>query len=81
MGSLAAVVSKTGKDVSATILRMLDPSLTGTGDALGIASNEGVVIGNAPTELGVLGSPVMLGHKLSKVESVDPPQPLSQYGY
>ena len=81
MGSLAAIVSKRGKDVSATILRMLDPSLTGIGDALGIASNEGVVIGNAPTELGVLGSPLMLGHKLTKVESVDPPQPLSQYGY
>ena len=81
MGSLAAIVSKRGKDVSATILRMLDPSLTSIGDALGIASNEGVVIGNAPTELGVLGSPLMLGHKLTKVESVDPPQPLSQYGY
>ena len=81
MGSLAAIVSKRGKDVSATLLRMLDPSITGMGDALGIASKEGVVIGNAPTELGVLDSPLMLGHKLTKVESVDPPQPLSQYGY
>ena len=51
MGSLAAIVSKRGKDVSATLLRMLDPSLTGMGDTLGIASKEGVVIGNAPTEL------------------------------
>ena len=81
MGHVAAVCSKADKDVSATLLRMLDPSLSGRGDALGVATEKGVVIENASDKLGATSAPRMLGYKNTKIEPADPLQPLSQHGY
>ncbi len=81
MGHLAAAYSKANKDVSATLLRMLVSCLSGRGDALGVATEKGVIIDNAPDTLEATSAPMMLGYKNTRIEPADPIQPLSQHGY
>jgi asparagine synthase (glutamine-hydrolysing) len=81
MGHLAAAYSKANKDVSETLLRMLDPCLSGRGDALGVATEKGVIIENALDKLEATSAPMMLGYNNTRIEPADPLQPLSQHGY
>ena len=81
MGHIAALLSKNGENVSPILVRMLEATSTGRGDANGIASSDGIMIKRSPKHLQGLDSNVSLGHKLHKIMPHDQPQPLGQYGY
>jgi asparagine synthase (glutamine-hydrolysing) len=80
MGLLAAAISKTGDDVSPTLLRMLSPAVSDGGDLIGVATDEGAII-KSLAELEVPCASAMLGYKKRGIEPLDPAQPLSQHGY
>jgi len=81
MGFTAALLSKTGSDVSAQLRRMLRMASPAAGEGYGIATPEGAVYLTAPESPSEYGSNVMLGHKLFVIRPNDPPQPINQHGY
>ncbi len=81
MGFIAALLSKTGADVSTSLLRMLRVASPCRGDGYGVATPDGVWRFSTLPDSLASGSEVMLGHKLIKVMPNDPPQPVAQRGY
>lgn len=81
MGFIAALLSKTGADVSAQLLRMLRSASPARGDGFGIATPDGVRTLASLLGSLALGSGVMIGQRLVKIMPNDPSQPVSQYGY
>jgi len=81
MGFIAALLSKTGEDISGRLLRMLDAASPSRGDGFGLGTPDGVRILSHIPDKPPFGSGVMLGHRLNKTIPNDPPQPVSQHGY
>jgi asparagine synthase (glutamine-hydrolysing) len=81
MGYIAALLSKTGGEVSSTLTGMLGIASPSQGETYGIACDGGLLVKGSPTGLGSLGSGTGLGHKLIKIASNDQSQPVLQYGY
>ncbi len=81
MGYIAALLSKTGGEVSSTLTEMLEIASSSQGETYGIACDSGLIVKDTLIGLGNLGSGIGLGHKLIKITSNDPSQPLLQYGY
>ena len=81
MGFIAALLSKTGADVSTQILRMLRAASAARGDGYAVATPDGVrFLSSLPGSL-AFGSGLALGHKFVKVMPNDAPQPVSQHGH
>ncbi len=81
MGHIAALLSKSGENVSPALIGMLKAASSIRGDAYGEASYEGSMIAGSPEGLSRLLTGACIGHKLFKIEPNDPPQPITQYGY
>lgn len=81
MGFIAALLSKTGQDVSSHIMRMLDIASPSRGDGYGVGTPEGVGIFSSLPETLAFKSDLMLGYNLSKIMPNDPPQPVNQHGH
>jgi len=81
MGFIAALLSKTGQDVSGRILRMIDAASPSRGDGYGVGTPEGVGIFSSLPETLAIKSDLMLGHIQAKIMPNDPPQPVNQHGY
>jgi asparagine synthase (glutamine-hydrolysing) len=81
MGRIAAILSKGGKDVSESIVRMLRAGNSQTPDAEGIATGEDAIIKSRVEASDLPATPAALGYVLNKIEPEDPPQPVSQHDY
>jgi len=81
MGFIAALISKTGADVSTQVLRMLRAASPTPGDGYASATPDGVRFLSSLPDSPAFQSEVALGHKLVKIMPNDPPQPVSQRGY
>ena len=81
MGFIAALLSKTGEDVSGRLLQMLEVASPNRGHGYGVGTPEGAYFSFSQPETLSFDSEVMLGHKLVKIMPNDPPQPVSQHGY
>lgn len=81
MGFIAALLSKTGQDVSGRILRMIDAASPSRGDGYGVGTTEGVGIFSSLPETLAFKSDLMIGHKQSKIMPNNQPQPVNQHGY
>ncbi|MEM4726812.1 MAG: asparagine synthetase B [Candidatus Bathyarchaeia archaeon] len=81
MGLLAALLSRSGEDISERLLRMIRASSTSIGDCYGFATHDGsIILPNLPDGLEI-SSDAMLGYKLFKTMPLDGPQPINQHGY
>jgi asparagine synthetase B (glutamine-hydrolysing) len=81
MGFTAALLSKTGTDVSAQLIKMLRTASNVAGDSYSIANHESVEHLIATESASEHGYDVKLGHKLIMIKPNDPPQPVNQHGY
>jgi asparagine synthase (glutamine-hydrolysing) len=81
MGFTAALLSKTGTDISAQLIRMLRTASSATGDSYGIATHDNAEYHFTTESASVHGSDILLGHKLIMIRPNDPPQPVNQHGY
>lgn len=81
MGSLAALLSRSGEDVFERLLRMMSISSTSIGDSYGFAAHDSsIILPNLPDRLEI-SSDAMLGYRLFKAMPLDGPQPINQHGY
>jgi asparagine synthase (glutamine-hydrolysing) len=81
MGHIAALLSRTGGDVSRTLQRMMEASDGLRGDAYGVATHAGAYISYTTPPWGRLPSEALLGHVSTKISYLDSPQPVHQHGY
>lgn len=81
MGFVAALLSKTGADVSKSLLQMLIDASPCQGDGYGVSTPDAVSVSPSLNCISLPRSHVMLGHKLVKTKTYDQPQPTTQDGY